>query len=126
MKDEYSLLNLKYDISDELTHDYYEYEQNETEIVVRGRLKDNILFLQSIHTSDFILDCIREGYKIPFYSAPPRSFLPNNQSALCEERFVSGAILDLLHKGLVTECYMMNLMFVVHCLVPLVVVVRRD
>ena len=44
MKDKSSLLNLKYDISDELTHDYYEYEQIETGIVVRGRLKDNILF----------------------------------------------------------------------------------
>ena len=59
MKDEY-LLNLKCDISDELTHDYYEYEQNETEIVVRRRLKGSTLFWQSIHTSDLILDCIRE------------------------------------------------------------------
>ena len=48
---------------------------------VRGRLKQHIAFWERIEAPSFILDTIREGYKIPFKFEPPRSFKPNNHSA---------------------------------------------
>lgn len=55
--------------------DSYEYEQGVTSnIVVPGSLKNHIQFWRSIGSSQFILDVIDEGYRIPFYSTPPPSF----------------------------------------------------
>ena len=68
MKDEY-----EFD-SELFTHDYYEYEQGQKHILVRGRLKPNINFWRDIGASDFILDAIVNGYKVPLYSLPPQSF----------------------------------------------------
>ena len=38
---------------------------------VKGRLKAQVLFWEKIGAPPFIIDCIREGYKIPFYVSPP-------------------------------------------------------
>ena len=57
----------------------YEYEQGvSSNIVVPGSLKNHIQFCRSIGTSQFILDVIVEGYRIPFFSTPPPSFPRNN------------------------------------------------
>ena len=48
---------------------------------VRGRLKQHIAFWERIEAPSFILDTIREGYKLPFKFEPPRSCKPNNHSA---------------------------------------------
>ena len=58
LKDEYDY--------DRFTHDYFEYEQGQKSILVKGRLKMHINFWRSIGASDFILDIIENGYKIPF------------------------------------------------------------
>ena len=47
---------------------------------VRGRLKQHIAFWERIEAPSFILDTIREGYKIPFKFELPRSFKPNNHT----------------------------------------------
>ena len=63
--------------------DFFEYEQGRSStIVVAGRLKSHIQFWRSIGASQFILDVIEHGYRIPFHSAPPVSFSSNNKSAL--------------------------------------------
>lgn len=52
--------------------DYYEYEQGiNSNIVVAGRLKSHAHFWRSIGASQFILDVIDAGYRIPFHSTPP-------------------------------------------------------
>ena len=61
-----------------------------------GSLKNHIQFWRSIGTSQFILVVIYEGYRIPFYSMPPPSFLRNNKSALAHPSFVDEAISVLL------------------------------
>ena len=61
-----------------------------------GSLKNHIQFWRSIGTSQFILDAIDEGYRIPFYSTPPPSFSRNNISALAHPSFVDEAISELL------------------------------
>ena len=98
LKDEY------YFDSERFTNDYYEYEQGQKHIIVRGRLKKNIQFWQYIGASDFILDVIENGYKIPLFSMPPKYFSHNNRSALSEYEFVSEAIKDLLDRSLIEEC----------------------
>ena len=95
----------EYEFDSELfTHDYYEYEQGQKHILVRGRLKRNINFWRDIGGSDFILDAIVNGYKVPLYSLPPQSFSHNNRSASAEYDFVSEAIKDLLDRSLIEKC----------------------
>ena len=49
--------------------DFFEYEQGRSStIVVAGRLKSDIQFWRSIGASQFILDVIEHGYRIPFHS----------------------------------------------------------
>ena len=60
-------------------------------------------FWQSIGTLDFILDVIKEGYKIPFISTPLPKHYSNNASALREADFVDQAIEELLADNRVEE-----------------------
>ena len=60
-------------------------------------------FWQLIGTLDFILDVIKEGYKIPFISTPPPKHYSNNASALREADFVDQAIAELLADNRVEE-----------------------
>ena len=77
--------------------DFFEYEQGRSStIVVAGRLKSHIQFWRSIGASQFILDVIEHGYRIPFHSTPPVSFSSNNKSALAQSDFVNEAISELL------------------------------
>jgi hypothetical protein len=39
---------------DRFTHDYYEYEQRQKHIIVKGRLRENLCFWQEIGFSEFI------------------------------------------------------------------------
>ncbi|XP_053389358.1 uncharacterized protein LOC128552356 [Mercenaria mercenaria] len=98
LKDEY---NFDYQ---RFTSDYFEYEQGQKSIIVKGRLRQNIQFWRSIGTNPYILDVLENGYKIPFYSLPPRTFLNNNRSATSEFQFVSEAIQDLLDRYLIEKC----------------------
>ena len=84
---------------------YFDYEQGTAEPIVMGRLRNSIDFWRKINASEFVLEIIQYGYKLPFVETPPRAFFKNNKSALSESRFVSDAVLDLLGKGLVAECF---------------------
>ena len=61
-------------------------------------------FWQDIGASEFIIDVINLGYKLPFYSKPSNSFSKNNRSSLCEPEFVNVAIQDLLDRSLIVKC----------------------
>ena len=69
---------------------------------VKGRLFRSVEFWQSIGTLDFILDVIKEGYKIPFISTPPSKHYSSNAS-LREADFVDQAIAELLAHNRVEE-----------------------
>ena len=96
MKDEYDYTRF--------THEFYEYEQGQKNILVKGRLKKHLSFWRNIGANAFILDVIENGYKIPLFSNPCRSFCKNNRSALNESIFVSEAIQDLLDRALIKKC----------------------
>ena len=88
-----------------LTNDYYEYEQGQNEIIVKGRLKNNIHYWKTVlKANSFVIDTIENGYKIPFFSKPPESFSPNNRSALVDPDFVNEAVSSLLYRGLIQKC----------------------
>ena len=56
-----------------------------------------------VQLSHFILDVIREGYRIHFHSTPPPSFSGNNKLALGHATFVKEAISELLASNRVFE-----------------------
>ncbi len=45
---------------------FFEYEQGDSEPIVRGRMKANIEFWKYISAPEEITDCIDQEYKIPF------------------------------------------------------------
>jgi hypothetical protein len=49
---------------------FYEYESGISDINVTGRLKKSFEFWEQISTSQFILDVIKEGYKISLLPKP--------------------------------------------------------
>lgn len=104
IKDEYNSNSVDKHLCTDFTDDYYEYEQGQANIIVKGRLKTHFTFWKNIGCYDFILDTIFNGYRIPFYTTPPPVYLHNNRSALNHNDFVVEAINDLLIRGLVVEC----------------------
>ena len=87
-----------------LDSNFAEYFEGSSQVIVKGRLKANISFWQSIGASKFILDTLSFGYKIPFSREPTSVFLNNNRSALGESDFVESAIQELLRVGSIVSC----------------------
>ena len=69
-----------------------EYEQGETEVLVKGRLKESVSFWEKIGEDSKVLEIISQGYKIPFFEIS----LKNNKSALDISEFVSSSIQELI------------------------------
>lgn len=59
---------------------------------MKRRLKKSVCFWLSIGISDFIIEVIKDGYKIPLRSEPEQIFLKKNVFALQHEHFVDQAI----------------------------------
>ena len=71
---------------------------------VKGRLKSSLNFwVETLAASDFVLDMIRRGYRLPFAEYPSECFLKNNRSALQHQDFVAEAIIGLLSNGCIVE-----------------------
>ena len=71
---------------------------------VKGRLKSSFNFwVETLDASDFVLDMIRRGYRLPFAEYPSQCFLKNNRSALQHPGFVAEAITELLSNGCIVE-----------------------
>ena len=75
---------------------------------LRGRLKLCINLWRSLGTSQFILNVVSQGYKIPLFLELPVPFFKanvNNASALPNSLFVSQAVNKLLHANNVEEIF---------------------
>jgi len=64
-----------------LERSYEDYLGGSESVIVKGRLRVNVDYWESIGASQFILS-VKEGYKIPFYYTPTSVILHNNKSAL--------------------------------------------
>ena len=83
---------------------------------VQGKLKPQLTYWKTVlKASNFIVDVIESGYKIPFIFDPPPFYAPNNRSSLEHSKFVQSAIADLLRKRCIAEIYSP------HCCNPLTV-----
>ena len=82
---------------------FSEYEQRESEIFVKGRLKNSFSFWQKIGASQNVLDTIANGYKIPFFSTPEPAEFQNNRSATNNYDFVIASINELVSTKRVVE-----------------------
>ncbi len=75
---------------------------NESRKVI-GNLRRNAEAWVEFGANEFILDIIKNGYKIPFIQTPDPACFKNNRSALKERDFVEKAISDLLEIGGIVE-----------------------
>ena len=74
-----------------------------TKCNVKGRPRAHVGFREDIQAPAFIIDCIKEGYNIPFYVRPAGASFKNNHSALQHAEFVYEAILELVSTNRVVE-----------------------
>lgn len=98
-----NLEDTRYDL-DFYANNYFEYEQGNSEPIVKGRLRASVDFWKDIGASQSVLQIIQTGYKLPLINTPPTRRFKNNNSALSHSAFVSDAISDLLSKRLIVEC----------------------
>ena len=78
--------------------------QGSSSSFVQGKLCANFSFWQdTIQASDFVLDFIRNGYKILFRETPLPYSNENTSSARRQDSFVEGAISELMSRGCLRE-----------------------
>ena len=70
-------------VEHDLPSTFWEVEQGDTQVAdVQGRLKINIDFWENeLDPAPWIIDCIREGYKLPLHNLPDKFIQPNQRSA---------------------------------------------
>ncbi len=83
----------------------FEVEQNSStsKMSVKGRLFEHRKFWSDIGANQWVLECISEGYKLPFRSFPLPAKFRNNTSAFKYSEFVSQAVIDLLADGRIRQ-----------------------
>ena len=72
-------------------------------VLIKGKLRENVSFNQSIGAPDFVLNLIRNGYRLPFVKLSDSVILPNNRSARDHSSFVDKDLLELLSSGRVIQ-----------------------
>ena len=70
---------------------------------VKGSLRRRIVKWKKLGATEFVLNTIRTGYKLPFLHHPKKAKFRNKQSALRNEEFVSTAIAELLESGRISK-----------------------
>ena len=81
----------------------YHHEQDSKNAFVKGSLRSNLEYWKEIGASDFMLDVIENGYKLPFRTIPDKAELKNNKSARENAQFVSDSIKELLESKRIVE-----------------------
>ena len=70
---------------------------------IRGRLGEFVDFWRTLEVSQFVLNVIMQGYKIPFFQLPTPFAKRNNTSARENSDFVSQTVNNLLRLDLIEE-----------------------
>ena len=82
--------------------DVFGLNENSSEASPVGRLKKAVNFWESAGASDYILEVIRTGYKLPFFRIPEPCHFRNNASALVNSDFVWEEIKHLVTLGCIS------------------------
>ena len=86
-----------------LLHNYIALNSSETPLFKDGSLNEHVKFwMNSIRASDFIINTIVEGFKIPFFDLPENFVIPNSSSAKFKD-FVEEAISEVIECSCVSE-----------------------
>ena len=85
--------------------DVFDFEKSSDSCLFKvGSLKEHVHFWSnSIRASDFIINTLGEGYRIPFFDLPENFAIPNRASAFKLKDFVNEAISELIERGCVQE-----------------------
>ena len=70
---------------------------------VKGRLRKRVAVWEQLGANEFVLDTIKNGYKLPFLHIPRESYKINNKTATENPDFVSDTINNLIDSGSVVE-----------------------
>ena len=92
---------------DQISHpsDAFDFEKSSASCLFKvGALREHVDFWSnSIRASDFIINTMVEGYRIPFFDLPKNFVIPNRSSAFKFKDFVNEAISELIERGCVKE-----------------------
>ena len=102
---------VKYDINHFVFGDFVdtddknvEFEQGRNKQYVKGRLKRSIEFWKNtLKVNDFVIETIKDGYKLPLKETPIKTELRNNMSAIQNSDFVNEALKELIVSNSVIE-----------------------
>ena len=70
-----------------------------------GRLKCNYKYWHATNANSYLLDVVKNGYKLPLYDIPTSVVLKNNASSLANVFFVDNEISKLLKRDLIENVY---------------------
>jgi hypothetical protein len=70
---------------------------------VKGSLQKHLSWWQSNVKNNYIIDVVKEGYKLPLLQVPQPSFIHNNKSARDNPDFVNEEINRLLESGVIIK-----------------------
>ena len=74
-----------------------------------GSLREHVDFWSnSIRASDFIINTIVEGYRIPFFDLPENFVIPNRSSVFKFKDFVNEAISELINSVVVLRKFLFH------------------
>lgn len=82
-----------------------EFASNKNVISPVGKLKCAYDKWVEIGANQAVLDIIKDGYRIPFYTLPESADITNNKSARDSRNFVEDEIGKLMNKGCISETY---------------------
>ena len=98
-------LEVKYDYIDIFDNEKCDYEQGSNTKFQKGSLRAKLSYWKEIEASEFILDVVGNGYKLPFVSIPNQHEFKNNKSAITCSEFVTSSILELIDSCRVVELH---------------------
>ena len=74
-------------------------------VTVKGSLRNHLDFWLKINSNQYVIDVIKNGYKLPLITEPEPCHLKNNKSSLENPNFVKQAIQELLDSGSIVESF---------------------
>ena len=95
---------------------------------IQGKLKRNLKFWREvIEPSDFVLNMIQSGYKIPFHTTPDPYYFDIRSSALRRKSFVEFQIATIReHWKNIYKSYHENIMFfrekIINCFLKIIII----